>query len=182
MMDSLRQRWSDYSTRERVLIASGVAAILLSALFLVVIDPWLDRLSVLDRQHAKKARDYEDLIRLEVQYRHLQDRITKLEQRLAKGTGQFSLLPFLEETAASTGIRDHIVAMQPQPTVPLSGYQETAVEIRLDGMGLPQLLALLAAVEHAPALVQVKRLQITPRYDTPHLLQVTIRVASYEKA
>ncbi|GKS58451.1 type II secretion system protein GspM [Nitrospira sp.] len=181
-MDTLRQRWADFSPRERWVIGIGTMAAVLSVLFVVLVDPLLERITILDRQHARKARDYEELAKLEGDYRQLQVRMAQLEQRLARSSGQFALLPFLEETATSTGIRDQIVAMQPQPTVPMAGYEETAVEIRLDGMHLPQLLSLLAAVENAPALVQVKRLQITPRYDTPYLLQVTIRVASYEKA
>ena len=181
-MESLRQRWADFSARERWIIGLGGVAALLSILFVVVVDPLLERTAVLDRQHERKTREYEELSRLEGDYRRVQERLTLLEQRLARSGGQFALLPFLEETATSTGIRDQIVAMQPQPTVPMAGYRETTVEIRLDGTQLPQLLALLAAVEKAPALVQIKRLQITPRYDTPYLLQVTIRVASYEKA
>lgn len=182
MIEMLRQRWADFSPRERWVIGLGTLAAALSILFVVVVDPLLERVTILERQHARKARDYEELARLEIDHRRLQARLAQLEQRLARGSGQFALLPFLEETATSTGIREQIVAMQPQPTVPMAGYQETAVEIRLDGTHLPQLLSLLAAVENAPALVQVKRLQITPRYDTPYLLQVTLRVASYEKA
>ncbi len=181
-MEALRQRWNDFSARERWLIVGGGVVLVLGLLFAFVVDPILDHMTMLDRQHAKKGRDYEELVQAESTYRQLQTRVAKLEGRLAKSGGQFALLPFLEETAVSTGIRNQIVGMQPQPTVPMAGYQETAVEMRLDGMQLPQLLTLLAAVEEAPGLVQVKRLQITPRYDTPHLLQVTIRIASYEKA
>lgn len=181
MIESLRQRWAAFSSRERWLIGSGGIVLVLSLLFVFALDPMLDQLGILDRQHAKKGRDYEELVRLESQYRELQDRIGRLEQRLARGGNQFSLLPFLEETATNSGIRQLIVGMQPQPTVPMAGYQETAVEVRLAGMQLPQLLALLAAIEQAPGLVQVKRLQVTPQYDMPHLLQVTMRVASYAK-
>ncbi len=182
MMDALRQRWEAFSARERVTIGLGGVVVALVVAFVLVVDPLLDQMGILDRQHVKKRRDYEELVHLESQYRDLQGRLGKLEQRLAKSGGQFSLLPFLEDTANHSGIRQLIVGMQPQPTVPLAGYQETAVEIRLAGMQLPQLLNLLAAIEQAPGLVQVKRLQVTPQYDQPHLLQVTIRVASYEKA
>ncbi|MFO0773588.1 MAG: type II secretion system protein GspM [Nitrospiraceae bacterium] len=181
MMESLRQRWEGFSARERLLVGSGAVVVALAVLFLVLVDPLLERTTVLDRQQIKKRRDYEELVRLESNYRGVQTRIDKLEQRLAKSAGAFALLPYLEETATSSGIRQLIVGMQPQPTVPLAGYQETAVEVRLAGMQLPQLLSLLSALEQAPGLVQIKRLQITPQFDMPHLLQVTLRVASYEK-
>lgn len=182
MIETLRQRWAALNARERAIVGIGGLVVVLTLLFVLVVDPMLEQMSVLDRQQVKKRRDYEELARLEVQYRDVQSRIGTLEQRLAQSGSTFSLLPFLEETATTSGIRQQIVGMQPQPTVPLAGYQETAVEIRLAGMHLPQLLSLLAAIERAPGLVQIKRLQVTPQYDAPHLLQVTLRVASYAKA
>ena len=64
-------------------------------------------------------------------------------------------------------IRDRIVGMQPQQATTQHGYQETAVDLRLDGVQLPQLLALLVALEQAPYDVQVHHLQIKPKYDNP---------------
>lgn len=158
-----------------------MAVLALGLLCAWVLDPLLDEATALDRQHHKKRRNYEDLVQLAGQHRELQDRLAFIEQRLARSSGSFSLLAFLEETAVATGIRDQIVGMQPQPATEVSGYQENAVEMRLDGLQLPQLLALVGAIDGAPALVEIKRLQVIPRYDGPHLLQVTIRISSYEK-
>jgi general secretion pathway protein M len=105
-----------------------------------------------------------------------------LEQRLPAGEGQFSLLAFMEEAAASVQIRDRIVGMQPQQGTAQQGYQETAVDLRLDGIQLPQLLALLVALEQAPYDVQVHHLQIKPKYDNPVNLDATLRIVSYAKA
>jgi general secretion pathway protein M len=163
------------------MVVAGTVVMALGLLFAFVLDPLLDEATALDRQHNKKHRDYEELVRIEAQHRELRDRLTLIEQRLARGSGSFSVLAFLEETAVATGIRDQIVGMQPQPVTEVAGYQENAVEMRLDGLQLPQLLALVGAIDEAPALVEIKRLQVVPRYDSPHLLQVTIRISSYEK-
>jgi general secretion pathway protein M len=180
-MEALRQRWNQFSPRERWLVGAGMVVIALGLLFALVLDPLLDEATALDRQHNKKRRDYEELVRMEVQHRELRERLASIEQRLARSSGSFSLLAFLEETAASTGVRDQIVGMQPQPAAEVAGYQENAVEMRLDGLQLPQLMALVGAIDEAPALVEIKRMQVVPRYDSPHLLQVTIRISSYEK-
>ncbi|MGE3151729.1 MAG: type II secretion system protein GspM [Nitrospiraceae bacterium] len=180
-MDALRQRWGQLSTRERWLVGAGMGVLALGLLFALVLDPLLDEAAALDRQHNKKRRHYEELVGIAEQHRELRERLASIEQRLAQSSGSFSLLAFLEETAVTTGIRDLIVGMQPQPAVEVAGYQENAVEMRLDGLQLPQLLALVGAIDGAPALVEVKRLQVVPRYDSPHLLQVTIRISSYEK-
>jgi general secretion pathway protein M len=71
--------------------------------------------------------------------------------------------------------------MQPQPTQPAQGYRETAVELRLEAVSLPRLMALLVALEGSPYLVQIKRLQIKPRFDAPEQLEATLLVSTYEK-
>jgi general secretion pathway protein M len=180
-MDALRQRWNQLSPREQWLVGAGMVVLVLGLLFALVLDPLLDEATALDRQHNKKRRNYEELVQIAGQHQELRERLAFIEQRLARSSGSFSLLAFLEETAVATGIRDQIVGMQPQPATEVSGYQENAVEIRLDGLQLPQLLALVGAIDGAPALVEIKRLQVVPRYDSPHLLQVTIRISSYEK-
>jgi general secretion pathway protein M len=56
------------------------------------------------------------------------------------------------------------------------------VDLRLDGVQLPQLLGLLVALEQAPYDVQVHHLQIKPKYDNPINLDATLRIVSYAKS
>jgi general secretion pathway protein M len=88
----------------------------------------------------------------------------------------------MEDAAASVQIRDRIVGMQPQQATTQQGYEETAVDLRLDGVQLPQLLGLLVALEQAPYDVQVHHLQIKPKYDNPINLDATLRIVSYAKS
>jgi general secretion pathway protein M len=94
---------------------------------------------------------------------------------------QFSLLAFMEEATTTAQIRDRIVGMQPQAPIIVQGYQETAVDLRLDGVSLPQILALLVAIEQAPYDVQVHHLQLKPKYDNPVNLDATLRIVTYAK-
>ena len=94
---------------------------------------------------------------------------------------QFSLLAFMEEATTTAQIRDRIVGMQPQAPIVVQGYQETAVDLRLDGVSLPQILALLVAIEQAPYDVQVHHLQMKPKYDNPVNLDATLRIVTYAK-
>jgi general secretion pathway protein M len=94
---------------------------------------------------------------------------------------QFSLLAFMEEATTTAQIRDRIVGMQPQAPIVVQGYQETAVDLRLDGVSLPQILALLVAIGQAPYDVQVHHLQMKPKYDNPVNLDATLRIVTYAK-
>lgn len=182
MMAGLQERWRQLAARERMIVAGGGAVVIASLLFLIVVDPLVDRIDKLERQTARKSKERVELAALAAEYAGKQARIGKLEQRLPAGDGQFSLLAFMEEAASSVQIRDRIVGMQPQQGTAQHGYQETAVDLRLDGVQLPQLLALLVALEQAPYDVQVHHLQIKPKYDNPVNLDATLRIVSYAKA
>jgi general secretion pathway protein M len=181
MMQILQERWRHLASRERMIVMAGGGVVLASLLFLLVVDPLLARIDRLDRQVVRKSKDRSELSVLAAEYASKQARVAKLEQRLPP-PGQFSLLAFMEEAAASVQIRDRIVGMQPQQPTTLQGYQEMSVDLRLDGVQLPQLLALLVALQQAPYDVQVRHLQVKPKYDNPVNLDATLRIVSYEKA
>ena len=181
MMQVLKERWQQFSQRERIIVAAGGAIVAAALVFLLVVDPLLTSIDKLDRQARKKTKDSQELALLAQDYAVKQARITKLEARMPSPPTQFSLLAFMEEATTSVKIRDRIVGMQPQAPMVVQGYQETSVDLRLDGVTLPQLLALLVAIEKAPYDVQVHHLQMKPKYDNPVNLDATLRIVTYAK-
>ena len=182
MMQMLKERWKNFSQRERIIVSVGVAMLAAALVFLLIIDPLLATIDKLDRQAKRKAKDSQELALVAQEYVLKQARIAKLEQRMPSPPAQFSLLAFIEEATTATQIRDRIVGMQPQAPIVVQGYQETAVDLRLDGVTLPQLLALLVAIEQAPYDVKVHHLQMKPKYDNPVNLDATLKIVTYAKA
>jgi general secretion pathway protein M len=181
MMQMLKERWKNFSQRERIIVSVGGAMLAAALVFLLIIDPLLATIDKLDRQAKRKAKDSQELALVAQEYVLKQARIAKLEQRMPSPPAQFSLLAFIEEATTATQIRDRIVGMQPQAPIVVQGYQETAVDLRLDGVTLPQLLALLVAIEQAPYDVQVHHLQMKPKYDNPVNLDATLKIVTYAK-
>jgi len=181
MMQSMKERWQHISHRERTVVAVGGAVVVIALLFLLIIDPLMAAIDKLDRQARRKLKDSQELVLVAQEYVSKQARIAKLEQRMPNSSAQFSLLAFMEEATTTAEIRDRIVGMQPQPPIAVQGYQETAVDLRLDGVTLPQILALLVAIEQAPYDVQVHHLQMKPKYDNPVNLDATLRIVTYAK-
>src|SRR5436853_4860433 len=142
MIQMLKERWQHFSQRERLIVSAGGAMVAAALVFLLIIDPLMATIDKLDRQAKRKAKDSQELALIAQEYVIKQARIAKLEQRMPSPPAQFSLLAFMEEATTATQIRDRIVGMQPQAPIVIQGYQETAVDIRLDGVSLPQLLAL----------------------------------------
>lgn len=181
MKQMLKERWQHFSQRERIIVATGGAVIAAVLIFLLIIDPLTASIDKLDRQARRKAKDSQELALVAQEYIAKQARIAKLEQRMPKPPAQFSLLAFMEEATTASQIRDRIVGMQPQAPLVVQGYQETAVDLRLDGVTLPQILALLVAIEQAPYDVQVHHLQMKPKYDNPVNLDATLKIVTYAK-
>jgi len=181
MMQMLKERWQHFSQRERIIVAAGGAVVAATLVFLLIIDPLMATIDKLDRQARRKTKDSQELALVAQEYVIKQARIAKLEQRMPSPPAQFSLLAFMEEATTTAQIRDRITGMQPQAPIVVQGYQETAVDLRLDGVSLPQILALLVAIEQAPYDVQVHHLQLKPKYDNPVNLDATLRIVTYAK-
>ncbi len=182
MMQIVKERWQEFSNRERVMVAGGGVLAAAALLFLLIVDPLLATIDKLERQTTRKQKESQELAQLVHEYGEKQARLAKLEERMPPPSAQFSLLAFMEQVATTAQIRERIVGMQPQSPIVVQGYQETSVDLRLDGVQLPQILALLVALEQAPYDVQVRHLQIKPKYDNPVNLDATIRIVTYAKA
>jgi general secretion pathway protein M len=176
------ERWRHCSPRERLILLIGGGIVAASLVFLLIVDPLLTALEKMDRQTTRKQKDIQELARLIQDYSGKRAMLTKLEERMPAADVQFSLLAFMEEATTTAQIRDRISGMQPQTPTVVQGYQETAVDLRLDGVHLAQVLALLVAIEQAPYEVQVRHLQIKPKFDNPTSLDATLRIVSYAKA
>lgn len=180
-MHTLRERWQQMSQRERTIVLVGGVVVGLSLLFVVVVDPLLAKLDRLERQAVRKQKDIKELALLSQEYAAMRDRLARAESRLPAPDSQFSLLTFMEEAATTARVRERIAGMQPQVQTLAQGYLETAVDLRLEGIQLPELLALLVAIDQAPYDLQVRHLQIRPKFDNPINLDATVRVLSYAK-
>jgi len=181
MMQMLKERWQQFSPRERIFVAAGGALAAAALVFLLIVDPLMATIDKLDRQARRKAKDSQELALVAQDYLLKQARMAKLEARMPSPPTQFSLLAFMEEATTTAQIRDRIAGMQPQAPIAVQGYLETAVDLRLDGVTLPQLLALLATIEQAPYEVQVRHLQMKPKYDNPVNLDATLKIVTYAK-
>lgn len=181
MRVGLQRRWQSLSSRERVLVLGGGLVMAAALLFVLAVDPLLERLEVLDRQISGKERAIRELAVLSAEYEVARERLARLDERLATGKGKISLLSYVEESASATQVRDRIAAMQPQVAPSDQGYKETSVELRLEGVRASQLLALLVKLEDSPYFIQIKRLHVKTRYDASHLTDVSMLISTYEK-
>lgn len=179
MLDRLKQ----LSGRERrFLLWGGGAAVLI--LFYGGVElgfGYADRMQELERLTTKKQEDARALSALAQEFRVKSAAVRQVEAKIERDKGAFSLLAFLETTAANTDLRSRIAHIRPQPASVTEGYRETAVEIKIDNVTLEQVVRLLAAIEGAPHFIKMKNLRLRTRFADKRFLDATLLVSTYEK-
>lgn len=166
--------------RERVVVLGGAAVATLFFLVAYVFVPLVERHEVLDRGIRQQSEALTELAALRGEYLALKGRVDTQAARLARQQ-DFSLLSFLEETALRFQLRQHIAYMKPRFSPIDDQRREVAVEMKLENVALRQAIRYLASLEESPYLIWTKRLQIKKRFADPHLLDVILVVATYER-
>ena len=167
--------------REKLLLAAGGALLLLALGYQLVVKPALRRVQTLERVRGPKAASLAQLRALSRDYVSLKDQIERVRLKIEQQPEGFGVLSFLEGATEQCGIADKVSYMQPS-TAPLDEhYVEHAVEVKVEGVTLAQLVRFLVAVPSAEAVLGVKSLRIQVAAD-PNLLDAVVVVTALEAA
>jgi general secretion pathway protein M len=165
--------------REKLVMIAGGVAVALLLFYRFGLSPALERLRTLDRLVATKERDLHEMKTLRETYLAQKRLMEEVNQSLAQRGQDFAIFSFLEELANKAGIKNNIMYMKPALTTPGELFRESSVEMRLEGIVLPQLTRYLYDIERAPQLLRVRRMHIKPRTANPDQLDVTFQVSTF---
>jgi general secretion pathway protein M len=165
------------SQRERVLVTAAGLAVVAFVVFLV--STQVSR-GIAAREHRieEKTRVLSQVGKLAQGWRAAQAERTQLEARL-KGP-QPPLMTFVAQTGTRLGIEVNDLRPAAAAVEATAGVVEDSVEVNVAKLELPKLAALLQALEQAPGVVKVRRLQIRTRSDDPAAVDVSLVVATYQ--
>ncbi len=167
------------STREKWIVAAGLACLTVLGLWLGVWEPAQAHLALQERRVEAKRAEYKEIQELAERFDRLSGQIEEIELVMRRSR-DFSILSYLEGLATRQQVKDRIVQMKPKTGEATKFYRENAVEIRMEKVRLPELVRYLYQVENSPELLRVKQLRINPRFDDSDLLDVRFQVSSYE--
>jgi general secretion pathway protein M len=165
-------------TREKMLVMGAAVVVLLTLLFTLVIDPMLAYSGQLDRQIRKAQQELKELQARQQEYLQQKQVLDRINTQLTQQQN-FALFSRLEELARNTNTRDKILYMKPTLSTPSDAYEEEAVEIKMEGVTLEQLVTYLYQVEQSPQFLKIKRLYLKPRLNDRQLLTAIFRISTF---
>jgi type II secretory pathway component PulM len=178
-MNELRRRLEllleRLSPRERILLA-GAAAVTVLLVGWLIASTLGEQRTLLATQITASERELAEVATLRDRYMALRGENDAVRSRLASGGDDFSLFSHLEGVARETLSRERIAAMNPSTRNVTDDLQEEDVEMRLSGISLRELVALLHAVEKTDLPLLVSRLQMKKRVDQPYIFDATLVV------
>lgn len=162
--------------REKIFVVCAGVAVVLFLLFMLVIDPVLERSARLDRQIRKAEQDLKNLKGYRRDYNRQKRTLDKLNAQISQQQ-QVKILPHLERLARET--QTNLTGMKPSINSSNELYTEESVAIEMAGVTLEQLAKYLYAIEQSRQFLKVKRLTIKPRSSNRQLLTVAFRVSTF---
>ena len=165
--------------REQLLVIGAAVLVVLLGLFTFVIDPIRARAANLERRLASAGRQLAELQTLRDDYRRRKRVIDRVDRRLRRQRRDFAIFSYLEQVAGRAGVQDKIQSMNTLASPPSTEYTEESVEVRMEGVTLPQLVDYLHRVENSPRILRVRRLQVGPTRDNRQLLSVRLRISVF---
>ncbi len=158
--------------REKTMMMAAAALAAGWGLYGFLIRPAWDRTDTLERVIAEKENLLCELTAKTGECRLRQRQFQAFRDRIAAQPPDFRLLPYLESLTARLGLQ---VQSLEQNEMPLhDNYRESVVELKIADLRESQLTQFLSNLQAAPALVQVKSLDI--RKTAQDLLELTVQI------
>jgi general secretion pathway protein M len=159
------------SPRERGFVSLAGIALVTLLLSLFVIEPLWDMHGRLRAKVAAKERELTEVAALADTYEALRRELEMV--RSATGTA-LSPFAFLEGLTTSTLGREKLAAINPVGREERGGVAREAIELKLSGVSLQELVDLLYKIDVTGAAVRCTNLAIKKRYKDPYTFDVTL--------
>ncbi len=157
---------------------AGAGVLGLLAILQFVIHPTLERISMLRRVTRDKHAVLTELRGKSLEYKKLETEVNQLRSRMGQQEEGRGILSSIERVRQACGLSENIVSLKPSTTVIDARYQETVVEVRLDGIPFAQLIAFLSQLDSLNLAGGVKTLEVQHADRSPGLLRAVVQLST----
>jgi general secretion pathway protein M len=183
-LSRLRQKsgFNRMEKREKWFLLVGIVFVAGFIIIQGVIVPYLGARSSLESSLARKKQEALDMALLQQDYRELKVRQGGITRQIEQRPATFSLFSYLETKASEAGIRDRVTSMKPSTKEFDDGFQESAVEMKIEMVTLARLVDFMTRVESVENVVVTKRIAIQHSSQQPDLLDVVVTIVTWGQA
>ncbi|MDH5678955.1 MAG: type II secretion system protein M [Nitrospinota bacterium] len=169
------------NSRERAMVIGGGSLALVILFWAWIIDPSIKGRMELATRIESKKQEILELRQLSRKISVANHRFGAIKRRMSQPGGP-SLLSVIENISSSSGIKESVVSMEPQPSEKLKGFNESSVALKIEKITLRQLVELLKEAAKNETYIRMKRISIKPLYEDPDYLDVALTVSWYEES
>ncbi len=170
------------SQKDRRALIICAVALLLFALIQFVLFPLMDERKQLLQGIASREKALLDMRVMQQEIRQASSQSSGLSERVAQRSPSFSLFSFLEQKGEQAQVKENILYIKPSNTEEEGRLRQVAVEMKLQGVPLDRLVALLELIEAPEQIVGVERIAIMTNKKERGGLDATLRVISLMQA
>ena len=166
--------------REKTLLTLAACFVAGFLLLETLVVPFFEKRKRLQRGIRAKEAALEEMVTLSGEYRRLKGGSRGLQRFIAERDKGFTLFAFLEREAGQAGVKDRIKYMKPSSTKGTGPYQESMVEMKLEGLTLKELAAYLYRIESPKQVVMIRRISIKENMKVSGTLEAVLQAWTYK--
>jgi hypothetical protein len=169
------------SSRERVAVGAAALALGVTAGYVMVIEPVWEMHTRLRTRITVKEREVQEVAALGRTYETLRQEVERVRLPQNDSSPEATLSPFavLEGLATTTFGRDKLAAINPVSHETHEGVDQETIELKLSGVTLQEVAALLYKMDAASSTLRCTNLAIKKRYKDPYAFDVTLTAIAF---
>ena len=168
------------NSREKMVLGGGVAFVLGFLVLQLVILPFIDARSNLQKSIIRKEQELVDIKHLQQEHLALKKEEGSIQARIHQRGGGFTLFTFLDRQADKAKVKKQIQYMKPSTSEGDDVLDETMVEMKLQQVTLEALVNFLRLVESEKNVVFIRRLSIQESGDKQGYLDSIMQIVTFE--
>jgi hypothetical protein len=171
------------SSREKQVAAGGFLLLVALVLVQFVIRPTNAKIERARTQVADSDKALQELRLLSADCLRLKGDLEKVHERVARRKPDAEPLSLLETMEKDCGLtRANVRSMTPEPPIPVEGYAQTRITIRLESISEDQMKKLVNRIQSAELPMGVRSLDLKTSRKAAPLLDAVIEVVSVTPA
>ncbi len=170
--EAARARYQKLESRERVLLQIAGALVALFIVFNLIYLPIQGALGGLGDRIQERQHDAVEVAHMMRTYQRLRIDLATMRTRTVAASGDFSLFSVVEQALTRAPGKEKIGSITPaEKTIP-GGMTQYTVDLKLNGLSLPQIVNTLYGLSALNVPVTVSTLHITRRSQDQHSFDV----------